>query len=309
MLVACTVWGVAVGSAPPAGSRGNDLFVPCASQEGSPQYARYDLGPSFKGLPLTGATYTCMPEHSPVGPSRTHVSTYLYGDCSASESGCGFPVEVQNYPVCDRNRSSYSSDHRGNPVAYTMRRIRGVPVAQMNDRLEVYTGTSTVVLFGSHLREAAGALRSVRDGSPVVEAGAPLAPPVAGHLYGAVECGYPTPRARILHVRGGLRLIVRLPTAAVLDVVIERRMRRGTFRSRFAPPSPYKPIMAIQVFKKRGRAVMDAAVPVGRFRVWVVAADSRGRRSNPQSLRLALNNRVRRSGGVSPGRHLVGLAG
>ena len=96
---------------------------------------------------------------------------------------------MQVWPACLRNRSLY-----GDREAYTRTHVRGVPAAAFgsdSDMLEVYTGSVTIVIFGS---DATGRLRVAQALKPVNPlAGHPrpngdLPPPVPGALAGTLKC-------------------------------------------------------------------------------------------------------------------------
>lgn len=117
--------------------------------------------------------------------------SFIYGTCEAvNETGCAPPGEVQVWPACIRNPARYAANR--SPISPTSQpqSVRGVPAARFEDghRLEIQTGTSTVVVFG-HTPELAqtlaSALRGVSNG--VTTEGA-LPAPAAGALEGKLPC-------------------------------------------------------------------------------------------------------------------------
>lgn len=92
----------------------------------------------------------------------------IYGDCPATpEGGCAPPLEVQSWPECRRDRAGYDDTAPGARKAMGLTTFgRGpnpVPGAVFEDgtRLELYTGTTTIVVFADDPRlgrRAAGVL-------------------------------------------------------------------------------------------------------------------------------------------------------
>ncbi len=153
-------------------------------------YTVYWLGTSFEGLKFTKKIRRLEK------PARGETFgadfvTYLYGTCKPdSDGGCPIPLEVQSWAACKRNLSVYSLTPDGRPLPHERLKIRGVPAALFEDgtRLEIYTGETTVVIFGSaeaQLKRAADAMRPVSGhGKP----GSPLPAPAPGALTGKLRC-------------------------------------------------------------------------------------------------------------------------
>ena len=122
--------------------------------------------------------------------AATYVS-FVYGECDArDEVGCAPPGEVQVWPACVRNPAAYARNRSPvapRPVPST---IRGVPAAGFEDghRLEIQTGTSTVVVFGHTPQFARALAAELRGVNVAVERGAPLPPPAPGVLDGSLSC-------------------------------------------------------------------------------------------------------------------------
>ncbi len=130
--------------------------MPTAPPDGCPhlQYTRYSLGSSFHGLPLTYSAIVCNRPPGHAGPV-VPFSDVIYGSCKAvSDYGCPAPLEIQSWPQCHRNYSSYSKgplDRALNPSALTrIKALPSLPAAMFDEdtRLELYTGDTTVVVFG-----------------------------------------------------------------------------------------------------------------------------------------------------------------
>jgi hypothetical protein len=143
----------------------------------------YYAGDSVGGTPLVAVLRR--------NDSANYVS-FIYGTCDAvSETGCAPPGEVQVWPACVRNPARYAMN--SSPIAPQSQptSVRGVPAARFEDghRLEIQTGTSTVVVFGhtpEFVQTLAGALRGVSNG---VTTEGSLPSPAAGALEGKLACG------------------------------------------------------------------------------------------------------------------------
>jgi hypothetical protein len=145
------------------------------------EFPLYSAGERVEGLPLLAVLRR--------EDTASYVS-FVYGDCVAEdESGCAPPLEIQVWPACQRNLALYDSISAGGAVPERIA-MRGVPAALFDDgtRLELQTGSSTVVIFaGSRARllRIAAALRAV-DGS--VAPGGPLPQPERDKAGGAMDC-------------------------------------------------------------------------------------------------------------------------
>ena len=284
---ACASAAIATACAP--GAAAKSLFVPCAPRGAAPAFARYYLGDPFAGLPLSDSFYRCDRPHFPEPGPGAHFASYLYGDCNAEAEGCALPYEVQSAPVCSRNLSSYSNID-GGPLSSRLTTVRGVPAADFgNDRLELYTGTTTIIVFGNNPTRAAAALQTVPGVAPAIAPGDRLPAPTAGVLYGRIDCGLARPRVVLAPRRGAVRVIVRLPRRATVTATFERLEPLGRFRSRFAPRSRYRPWTSPSLTGHKGRNEMRADLPEGgTYRVWVTATDATGRSSRPLRLRVVV---------------------
>jgi hypothetical protein len=139
--------------------------APCLKQRHLPAFTPYNLGRKFAGLPLTSVGRFCFGPppralHRVGEPaSVAWTSTATYGTCTpekGSEGACDPPLEIQTWPECDRNLSSYGVIEP--PRALNPRRsffLGGsykIPTAsfeygQTPTRLEMYTGQTTVVIY------------------------------------------------------------------------------------------------------------------------------------------------------------------
>lgn len=129
----------------------------------------------------------------PLGPMRKNQESveFLYGSCEIPagqmEGGCSLPVSVSNEPACSRNLAMYGGF--GSPTP-RLARVRGTTAAffEGGSRLEIQTGTTTVVIFAFSKRKALQVARSLRGVNTAVAVGDPLPPPAPGALKGKVRC-------------------------------------------------------------------------------------------------------------------------
>jgi hypothetical protein len=168
----------------------SDLTV--AGAAAFPDFSLYAVGQSFEGSALTGITRR-VEARTPPDRVRANFVGYRYGDCVVvSGEGCPAPLEIQVWPACERNLSSYSLTPAGDPLPSERLTVRGVPAAffEGGNRLEVYTGSVSIVMFGQgkpQLLRAANAL-SAANASASVRADGQLPAPAAGALEGKLAC-------------------------------------------------------------------------------------------------------------------------
>lgn len=192
-------------------------FLPCTDGSTPPNFGVYSLGDAFEGLPLVDSYRRCDEPRPPV-PIRGNFVSYIYGDCDptadadfvtfpdgreySEDTRCVAPLEIQSWPVCERNPSRYEmgiSDPERLLAAQPDERItvRDAPAAWYDDELvlEVYTGTTTVAIFGydpAQMLRAAQALAPVvfteEAAEPTLPDGDPLDPPPDGALIDGISC-------------------------------------------------------------------------------------------------------------------------
>jgi hypothetical protein len=140
------------GSERSSADRTSSRVLPCTGPHEPANFSAYSLGPTFENLPLTDQDREC--DQAPPGAPperRLNIIEYAYGDCEPppGEGGCAKPLVVQNWPRCERDPSDYAVSHH-NPLKAKVA-VRGVPghLYEGGLRLEVYTGNSTVVVFGT----------------------------------------------------------------------------------------------------------------------------------------------------------------
>lgn len=134
------------------------------------QFSAYFVGTSFETHPLEATIRLKAARGRLTQPVRANYLQFLYGSCEIPmrpdgtyQRGCTPPLAVQVWPACERHTGLYAF---GPDETLT---VRGAAAAFYEDhrRLEVFTGTSTVVLFGggrADLLRAAAQLRSVDTG-------------------------------------------------------------------------------------------------------------------------------------------------
>lgn len=146
--------------------------LPCTAEDAVANFDLFSLGDSYQGLPLTTIIRRCDNSTSSGDGSANYVS-YIYGDCTpppGSDSGCAPPFEVQVWPACERTFADYDDG------TLSMGSISEIPSADFGDRVELYSGDATVVVFGPSEKSALSAAESV---APAGDAVAPTAVPEA----------------------------------------------------------------------------------------------------------------------------------
>lgn len=152
---------------------GGDNGVDPAEAQAKSKFRLYYLGDSFHGLPLTDVT------SGPGGAPGRRTWSFIYGDCDpgGGDGGCAVPLEVQNWGVCERHPALYPGQ---TPKPFS---FRGAKAGHING-FSIYTGRTTVVIFGRLAEQAAKSLRVV--GSREVSQRLPA--PVKGALNGSLSC-------------------------------------------------------------------------------------------------------------------------
>ena len=146
----------------------------------------YSLGPSFQGLPLVAVLRRNDAKIRRRETIEANYVSFVYGDCNPEPDGCAPPLEVQTWPACTRVPADIDSPPDGRVV------VRGVPGSffEGGRRLEVVTGSSTVVIFGSAGRDQlAGAAARLRGVNVRLRVTDRLRAPARGALAGTLRCG------------------------------------------------------------------------------------------------------------------------
>lgn len=178
--------------------------LPCTGPKDPINFEIFAAGPAVAGLPLDTTVRRCDAT-APADEKPANYLTYVYGDCQTpprDESGCAPPLEIQTWPACQRNKAGYSFDGKPLPARELPRR-GGAAVVEFNpggeSRLEVYTKSSTIVIFAERpelAQKAVELLDPQETGKPpATEAadlrGTPpkgLAPPTDGATEGRLQC-------------------------------------------------------------------------------------------------------------------------
>ncbi|HWO83558.1 MAG TPA: hypothetical protein VNM38_07195 [Solirubrobacterales bacterium] len=164
--------------------------LPCTGTKDPVNFEVFSLGPAFAGLAFAGTSRRCDPGTPSWGWPNNYVD-YLYGKCAIPEgaTGCAPPLQVQSWPACQRSMDEYSFG--GSPLPHRKLSPLGeaevVEFTMPSNRIEVYTGATTIVLYGD-MRIARKALPSLRPQKP----GAPPAKH-ANELRGKSVDGLPAP--------------------------------------------------------------------------------------------------------------------
>jgi hypothetical protein len=161
-----------------------------AAQQGPDDFRRYFVGQSFERLQLVKRMRR-LDRRVYRGEIRANYVSFLYGSCRPPTGApCPYPLEVQNWPACERNLSSYSQTPKGPPFRPKRVTIRGAPAAIFEEgyRVEVYTGNTTVVVFATSTGRARRAADAIQSEDGKIKPGEPLPPPVPGALEGKLVC-------------------------------------------------------------------------------------------------------------------------
>jgi hypothetical protein len=126
--------------------------LPCTEPKDPINFEIFSAGPEVAGMPMTATVRRCDTA-APVYEAPANRITYVYGHCEAlpeGETGCVPPLEIQTWPACQRNKAGYSFE--GKPLPYReLPKRGGAEVVEfdypLESRIEVYTRSSTVVIF------------------------------------------------------------------------------------------------------------------------------------------------------------------
>jgi hypothetical protein len=154
-------------------------------------------------LPLNTAVRRCD-AGAPADEAPANYVAYTYGHCEIAEgaTGCAPPLQIHTWPACQRSLAEYSFE--GKPLPYKELPKRGeAEVVEidffLDNRIEIYTKSSTIVIFASEpalARKAVRLLRSQERGKPPVtdadtlgeQPVARLGPPSVGAMKGELSC-------------------------------------------------------------------------------------------------------------------------
>jgi hypothetical protein len=176
-------------------------LLPCTAEDQPANFPVYSSGPSVAGLEVNSITRRCD-DLQPGAPARANFVSYTYGVCpqvtDGTESMCAPPLEVQSWPACERSLADYELQP-GVPYPHEkLGRLDGVPAYSFDGgtRLELYTATTTIVMFAGDpdiLDQAVASIqlepRSQPPGEPSTSSDSgDLPDPVPGALAGGLSC-------------------------------------------------------------------------------------------------------------------------
>ena len=203
---------------------GNYSLAQAREFEDFPLYAP---GEAFDDFPLTAVVrqFNNAPDAPPV---RENYVDFIYGSCDTSAGGCAPPLSVQVWAACERNPMAYGPElEREGPFE-----IRGVPgyFFEGGRRLELSTGTATVVIFATGRDSALSAANALEGVNNQVAAGAPLPPPAyatqQGGIISVIPCAYEDPTQRVEQDPAKATAV-----AAALDSALAKGAERGDNKS------------------------------------------------------------------------------
>lgn len=151
--------------------------LPCALADATSNFPVFSVGPSFEGLTTTQLIRRCAPP-DPTEPVRANFVSYIYGNCAIDanedDPSCVPPVEIQSWPACERNLALYALTPEELRLPYDTATLNGLPatIFEEGTRIEIYTGASTIVLFGddpSQLLRAVNVLQQEPPSQPLGE--------------------------------------------------------------------------------------------------------------------------------------------
>jgi hypothetical protein len=108
---------------------------------------------------------------------RANYVSYIYGDdCPPGpDEGCAPELEIQSWPACERTLSDYTYNGGPYPQA-SLGQLRGVPAVMFDygERIELYSGSTTIVIFGRDPELTYSAVDAVRVEPANLAPGVPL---------------------------------------------------------------------------------------------------------------------------------------
>lgn len=199
------------GARSPASKETDHDRLACTVEDEVPNFDTYTLGAEILEHRLTATIRRCDAPAPPPAlrgivpddAARANFVSYIYGDCTpstnfADESSCAPPVEVQVWPACERSLADYSGH---SPISgKSIGQIRGVPAWSFEggNRVELYAGSATIVVFANSPAEVLGAVDELQrqpSQRPLGAASenaqqqdAQLPEPAAGALNGSLSC-------------------------------------------------------------------------------------------------------------------------
>jgi hypothetical protein len=151
----------------PSASALPGILRPC---DDARDFTVYTLGERFEGRYAWRLGSYCQKPPQVVDgkvavPTRQNDTEVFYGPCRGGDAlGCGYDVSVRSMPSCERPYSLYTA-FTGPPGqeadAPRLITLRGVPAAEFEDRIELWTKDTAIVVFArpDRARAAVAALR------------------------------------------------------------------------------------------------------------------------------------------------------
>jgi hypothetical protein len=177
--------------------------LPCTGPKEPINFEIFSAGPSVAGVPLAGFKRRCGGT-TPAEEPPANFTNYFYGHCKIAEgaTGCAPPLQIQTWPACQRALGDYTFE--GKPMPYRRLPSRsGAEVVEIQfeygPRIEIYTKSSTIVIFAENPdlgEKALTQLRSQEIGNPPAtqadelkgEPEQSLEPPTDGATEGELQC-------------------------------------------------------------------------------------------------------------------------
>lgn len=153
-------------------------------------YPLYYAGDAVLGLPLNYVLKQTT-DNTLATPTSEYTVSFIYGDCNyVQEDGCTPPLEIQNWPACVRNPSLYAEKGTWGVPIPEETTLRGVPAAFFEEgrRVEVQTGTATVVVFGPKQGDITTVVGELRGVNSAVVPTQLLRNPAPGAMDGTLGC-------------------------------------------------------------------------------------------------------------------------
>jgi hypothetical protein len=187
------------GDASPSTASTPDL-LPCTGSQQPANFTVYSLGPVANGLTVSSEYRRCD-TYLQGAPGRANFVSYIYGQCTIAtgDDRCTPPLEIQTWPACERALADYQLEP-GTPYPNTyLGELRGVPAYSFDNgnRIELYTGGSTIAIFSTDPALAKLAIPAIKPESgstpppETPEASLPggnLPPPAPGSTTGTLSC-------------------------------------------------------------------------------------------------------------------------
>jgi hypothetical protein len=177
--------------------------LPCTAGDKPINFEIFSAGTEVAGLSVNQFHRRCE-RSAPADEAPANLASYVYGHCEIPEGqlDCEPPLEIQSFPACERSLADYTFE--GKPLPYReLPSIHGAEVVeiafQFDQRIEVYTGSTTIVIYAAThaLAEAAlealsaqevGAVPATSLDELAEQKPGGLGPPTDGAIEGDLPC-------------------------------------------------------------------------------------------------------------------------